>query len=62
MSESVQRNRTVQKKQSYLLIPKSYEGPEVLFGKLLKSSFQCFQGRLNQIYQKGNRPTLVLTG
>jgi predicted unusual protein kinase regulating ubiquinone biosynthesis (AarF/ABC1/UbiB family) len=27
MSESVQRNRTVQKKQSYLLILKSYEGP-----------------------------------
>jgi hypothetical protein len=27
MSESVQRNRTVQKKQSYLLIPKRYEGP-----------------------------------
>jgi hypothetical protein len=27
ISESVQRNRTVQKKQSYLLIPKSYEGP-----------------------------------
>jgi polyhydroxyalkanoate synthesis regulator phasin len=27
MSESVQRYRTVQKKQSYLLIPKSYEGP-----------------------------------
>jgi hypothetical protein len=26
ISESVQRNRTVQKKQSYLLIPKSYEG------------------------------------
>jgi hypothetical protein len=36
--------------------------PISIFGKLLKSSFQFFWGGLNQIYQKGGRPTLVLTG